>query len=108
MSIPISQFIPPPPLPSWCPYICSLHLCLYFCFASKIIYTIFLDSICMHCPVLSHSVVSNSFQHHGLYPARLLCPWDSPGKNTGVGGHALLQGIFPTQTSCIAGGFFTV
>ena len=29
--------------------------------------------------------------------ARLLCPWDSPGKNTGVGSHALLQGIFPTQ-----------
>ena len=28
---------------------------------------------------------------------RLLCPWDSPGKNTGVGCHALLQGIFPTQ-----------
>ena len=27
----------------------------------------------------------------------LLCPWDSPGKNTGVGCHALLQGIFPTQ-----------
>jgi len=26
-----------------------------------------------------------------------LCPWDSPGKNTGVGCHALLQGIFPTQ-----------
>ena len=26
----------------------------------------------------------------------LLCPWDSPGKNTGVGCHALLQGIFPT------------
>ena len=30
-------------------------------------------------------------------PARLLCPWDSPGKNTGVGCHFLLQGIFPTQ-----------
>ena len=28
---------------------------------------------------------------------RLLCPWDSPGKNTRVGCHALLQGIFPTQ-----------
>ena len=27
------------------------------------------------------------------------CPWDSPGKNTGVGCHALLQGIFPTQGS---------
>ena len=36
---------------------------------------------------------------HGLKPARLLCPWDSPGKNTGVGCHALLQGIFPTQGS---------
>ena len=35
----------------------------------------------------------------GLQPARLLCPWDSPGKNTGVGCQALLQGIFPTQGS---------
>ena len=33
----------------------------------------------------------------GLWPARLLCPWHSPGKNTGVGCHFLLQGIFPTQ-----------
>ena len=32
-------------------------------------------------------------------PARLLCPWDSPGKNTGVGCHFLLQRIFPTQGS---------
>ena len=30
---------------------------------------------------------------------RLLCPWDSPGKNTGVGWYVLLQGIFPTQGS---------
>ena len=30
-------------------------------------------------------------------PTRLLCPWDSLGKNTGVGCHALLQGIFPAQ-----------
>ena len=36
-------------------------------------------------------------QHHGLLPARLLCPWDSPGKNTGVGCHFLLQGNFSTQ-----------
>ena len=36
---------------------------------------------------------------HGLYPARLLCPWNSPGKNTRVGCHFLLQGIFPTQRS---------
>ena len=44
-----------------------------------------------------HSVVSHSLQLHGLEPARLLCPWDSPGKNTGMGSHFLLQGIFPTQ-----------
>ena len=31
--------------------------------------------------------------------ARLLCPWDSPGKNTWVSCHALFQGIFPTQGS---------
>ena len=36
---------------------------------------------------------------HGLQPTRLLCPWDSPGQNTGVGCHVLLQGIFPTQGS---------
>ena len=36
---------------------------------------------------------------HGLQPTRLLCPWDSPGKHTGVGCHFLLQGIFPTQRS---------
>ena len=34
---------------------------------------------------------------HGLHITRLLYPWDFPGKNTGVGCHALLQGIFLTQ-----------
>ena len=48
---------------------------------------------------LSHSVGSNSLWPHGLWPTRLLCPWDSPGKITGVGQHSLLQGIFPTQAS---------
>ena len=32
-----------------------------------------------------------------MVACRLLCPWASPGNNTGVGCHALLQGIFPTQ-----------
>ena len=36
---------------------------------------------------------------HGLQPTRLLCPWNSLGKNTGVGCHALLQRTFPTQGS---------
>ena len=44
--------------------------------------------------VLSCSVMSYSLQPHGLYPARLLCPWDFPGKNAEVGCHFLLQGIF--------------
>ena len=39
----------------------------------------------------------DSLRPHGLQPSRLLCPWDSPRKNIGVGGHAFLQGIFPTQ-----------
>ena len=47
--------------------------------------------------VLSRSVVSDSLWPRGLQPTRLLCPWDSAGKNTGVGCHVLLQGIFPTQ-----------
>ena len=46
---------------------------------------------------VSHTVMSNSLRPHGLYPARLLCPWNSAGKNTGVGNHSLLQGIFPVQ-----------
>ena len=41
------------------------------------------------------------FQTYGLQPARLLCPWDSPVKNTGVSCHACLQGIFPTQGKCL-------
>ena len=45
--------------------------------------------------LLCHSVVSDSFRPYGLSAARRLCPWDSPGKNTGVGCHFLLQGNLP-------------
>ena len=45
--------------------------------------------------MLGRSVVSDSLQSHGLWPSRLLCPWNSPGKNTGGGCHFLPQGIFP-------------
>ena len=38
-----------------------------------------------------------SLRPHELQPARLLCPWDLPGKDTGVASHFLLQAIFPTQ-----------
>ena len=46
---------------------------------------------------INHSVVSDSLRLHGLQSARLLFPWNSAGKNTGVGSHSLLQGIFLTQ-----------
>ena len=42
----------------------------------------------------SCSVTSDSLWPHGLYG-----PWNSPGQNTGVGRHSLLQGTFPTQGS---------
>ena len=47
--------------------------------------------------VISDSVMSDSLQPHRLEPTKLFCLWDSPGKNTGLGCHSLLQGIFPTQ-----------
>ena len=46
--------------------------------------------------VLVASVVSDSLWPHGLQPARLLCPWDPPGKNTGVGCRALLTKFLAT------------
>ena len=58
----------------------------------------------------SRSVMSDSLWPPGLRPARLLSPWDFPGENTGVGCHALLQGIFPTQDQTQVShtaGFFT-
>ena len=54
-------------------------------------------SVPVACCCLVTSVMSNSVRPYGLQPARVLCPWASLGKNTGVGCHALLQGIFPTQ-----------
>ena len=53
--------------------------------------------VTMH--VLSCSVMSDSSWPHGLWPARLLCPWNFSCKNTRLGCHSLLQGIFLTQGS---------
>ena len=41
--------------------------------------------------------MSDSLWPHGLYTTRLLCPWNSPGKNTGVCSHSLFQEVFLTQ-----------
>ena len=59
--------------------------------------------------------MSDSLQSCESQPARLLCPWDSPGKNTGVGCHALLQGNLPNtgiehtalMSPALAGKLFT-
>ena len=48
---------------------------------------------------VSRSVVSNALRLQGLLPPRLLCPWNSPGKNTGVGCPSFHQEIFLTQGS---------
>ena len=48
---------------------------------------------------VSRSVMSDSLQPQGLQPSRLLCSWNFPGKNTGVGSRSLLQRIFPPQGS---------
>ena len=52
-------------------------------------------SVAQLCPTL--------LQPQGPQPTRILCPWNSPGKNTRVDCHFLLQGIFPTQglNSCL-------
>ena len=61
---------------------------------------------------VSRSVMSDSLRLHGLQPARLLCPWNSPCRNTGVGSMPFFQGSsWPrdqNQVSCIAGRFFTI
>ena len=50
-----------------------------------------------------HECMLSHFSHVRLFATLwLLCPQDSPGKNTGMGGHALLQGIFLTQVHGVA------
>ena len=58
----------------------TLNFCRFF----------FFQLLQVQCCV-SHSIVSNSLQPHGLQPARLFSPWDSPGKNTGLCCHFLLR-----------------
>ena len=54
-------------------------------------------SACVHAKSLQSCLTLWDTMDHSLLVSSLLC--DSPGKNTGVGCHALLQGIFPTQGS---------
>ena len=63
-------------------------------------------SLCMHAKLLQSCL---TLQPYGLQPARLLCPLDSPGKNTGVCCHAFSrESSQPRNRTCISmAGFFT-
>ena len=75
----------------------------YFIVSDAVTYRIAFFSSSLDCSLLVLVVQQLScvglLQFCGLQPVRLLCPWDSPGKNIGVGSHFLLQGIFSTQES---------
>ena len=88
-------------------YIC---VCPFFSrFFTPIVYYIILSGIpcamqkalvgylCCCCCCCVASVVSDSVRPHRWQPTRLLCPWDSPCKNTGVGCHFLLQLFWSTS-----------
>ena len=86
----------------------SSHIVAFF--PSSPIFFIIVKYIC--CCLVAKSCLT-LLRSYGLQPTRLLHPWDFLGKNTGVGCHFLLQGIFQTHqthiswVSYIAGRFFT-
>ena len=71
---------------------------IHFDLATKQYYTnsVLLDTICV-CYSLSHFQLFVT--QWTVQPPRFFCSWDFPGKDTCVGCHFLLQGIFPTQKS---------
>ena len=78
-------------------YFAVYVFCHIFIFNLFSLCWVFISMLCICCCCLVAAVASASVWTCGLQPARLLWPWDSPGRGTGVGGHALLPGIFPTQ-----------
>ena len=73
----------------------SRHLIL--CVVCLVIWGWVLMTMMYESESISCSVISDSLQLHGLEPARLLCSWNSPGKNTGMGSRSLLQEVILTQ-----------
>ena len=98
------------------PIVWFLNLSFSICKAGKFLYIpsfigrfhwvkVVYMSIRQHLLLFSCWVVSDSFTTSWTVARQLLCPWNSPGKNTGASCHFLLQGIFPTRdwthVSCI-------
>ena len=87
---------PSPPLSHYPALFSSVQLSEITLFKNHVhIYHLFLPTSVTTNANVTRSVVSNSFRLHGLQLTRLLCPQNSPGKNTGVGSHSLLQEIEP-------------
>ena len=85
----LSNFpFPFPPSPWQSPFSLFLWFVYYACMCV---------CVCVYACTHTRSVMFYPLQLHELQPARLLCPWSFPGKNTGVGGHFLLQVILLTQ-----------
>ena len=84
-----SQSPPPPPRPRLSPLFQHSRPFSFLCAGPGP--EMFMGRVLCVC-----SAVPDSLRPHGPWLARLLCPWDSPGKNTGVGCLPLLQGIFST------------
>ena len=90
-------------------YVCDyvkIHIPTYMCIYTYVFVCTLIEIVRLLCHLVaclrvcvSHSVVSNSWRPHGLQPIRLLCPWNSPGKNTGVDCYSLFQRNFSTQGS---------
>ena len=81
-----------------CPFL-FFFLCTFKLFSGPLLFFFpgIMGRMCVCVCTRTHSVMSASLWPHGLLPTRLLCPWNFPGRSTGVGCHFCLQQIFPTQ-----------
>ena len=82
------------------PYVMTLLFLILYLTAYYFYLNLSVSSLCKWLPFLNERVIVTQlcptiYDPMGLLSARFLCPWNSPGKNTGVGCHFLLQGCFP-------------
>ena len=73
------------------------HLKVAITYFLAVVVVVLILPISMICCCLVPKSCLTLLPPHRLQPTRLLCPWNSLGKNTGVGSHSILQGIFLTQ-----------
>ena len=98
VGLPVPPRLPHSLLSTWSPYLLEAEVpwpvTLSFLQSCRLV------SVPQLCPTLCDPMDCS--------PPGSVCPWNSPGKNTGVGCHFHFQGIFPTRVSCMMGRFFTV